>query len=527
MRLKLSALLLSTALATGFGAGALVLSMPVAPAAMAQDAGVQAGEVDVDALLKLLPAEAKATYESKSYDSLTGVTTIRNLKIADAKAEGQNYLAIEEVGLRGLDLAAFEHVFDFSKYAPARDETFKQLFGDVTIRKASIVAEGKTVGGIESITSGGVQMKQLQNLPPGQNLPSGQGAMANNDVENFKFLGSLLDSIISGPVEMTSFTVEADGNKSSIAKLTMGGITRGQFGPSSLENFEAVSEGNYAKIASASGEGGDFSKVLPWMIKGEMPPVGPEQLLYLGGGKAVGLDYNLMGTKVTIAEYSISAVNFFWLVPSSLQLGISDLVITPPAEDNGSGFTTAELQKLGISNLDLDFGLDWVLDGAAGTAQLKELRIQESQLLDTTLAIDLNGINLTQLIDPGMSQMSMMQIGLTYAKFYLKNNGGFEKFLSLAAQEEGTTPEALKQQAMDQLTQLEGGVPGPDGQPKPPSDRVKSIIAALKSFIQSPGTLTVTVQPASPVTATTGMGAMFDPFSAPDTLGVTVESTGQ
>jgi hypothetical protein len=521
MRLKLSALFLSTALATGFGAGALVLSMPVAPVAMAQDAALQAGEVDVDTLLKLLPPDVKATYGSKSYDALTGVTTIRNLKIADATAEAANYLAVEEVGLRGLDLAAFEHVFDFSKYGPTRDETFKQLFGDVTVRKASIVAESKTVGGVEQITFGGVQMKQLQNLPPGQ------GGVTESDVNNFKFIGALLDSIISGPLEVTNFTVEAEGNKSSIAKATMGGITRGQFGPSSLENFEASSEGSFVKIASSAGDGGDFSKALPWMIKGELPPVAPDPLLYIGGGKATGIDYDIEGIKVTIAEYSISPVNFFWLVPSTFKLDIVDLVVTPPAVDNGSGFTVAELQKLGIDRLDLDFGLDWAMDATAGTAQLKELRIQESQLVDATLAIDLNGINLAQLIDPSMSQMSMMQIGLTYAKFFLKNNGGVEKMLNLAAQEEGSTPDALKQQAMDQLTQLEAGVPGPDGAPKPPSDRVKSIIAALKSFIQSPGTLTVTVQPASPVTATTGMGAMFDPFSAPDTLGVTVESTGK
>lgn len=512
MRLKLSALFLSTALATGMTLGSALVLAPVAPVAHAQTAG----EVDVDSLLKLLPPDVKATYESKSYDSLSGVTTVKNLKIADVANETANFVAIEEVGLSGVDLAAFQHVFDFAKYGLARDETFKQLFGDVSLKNASITMNGQLVGSMESMTSGGVQMKQLPTLPPGVN------GTPDDEAEGLKFLGSLLDSFISGPIELTNFTIDAEGNKSSIAKASMGGITRGQFGASSLENFEAVAEGNYAKIASVTGDGGDFSKVLPYMIKGELPPVTADPLLYVGGGKASGLDYNLQGTKVTIAEYTVDPVNFYWLVPATLKLTVSDLVVTPDPATAG-----AELGELGINHLDLDFGLDWTFDGNAGAAQLKELRIQESQLFDATLSLDLTGIDLAKMVDPATMQMAGMQIGLAQAQLYLKNNGGFDKFLAMAAKEEGKSADQLKQEALAQLSQLEGGMPGPDGQMKPPTERLKGIIAALKSFIQSPGTLTVRMQPASPVTATTGMGAMMDPMSAADTLGLTVESTGQ
>ncbi len=513
MRLKLSALLLSTALATGFAATSA--TGVFAPAALAQDASVAAGEVDVDALLKLLPADAKASYESKSYDSFTGVTTVKNFKIVDPKNETQSFIAVEEIGLRGVDLAAFERVFDFSKYGATADESFKQLFGDVTVKNASMTMRGQRVGSVESLTFGGVEMKQLAFKP------SGPGGQAASDDEKVKLLGAVLDALIAGPVDVSRLTLEHDGSRTSFEKLTFGGWTRGQMGPSSVTNMEVKSDEIAMKMASATGDGADFQKALPWLIKGEMPPVGPEPLLYFGANKVTGLDYDIEGTKVTIADYSIDAVNFYWLVPSSLKIGVNDLVITPAAEEG------QELAELGLSKLDLDFGLDWAFDGAGGAAQLKELRIQESQLADTTLSVNLTGIDLAALVNPQTMEAAATQIGLTSARFFLKNNGGVEKFLELAAREENTTVDALKEQALQQLGQVEQGVPGADGQIQPPTDRMKSIIAALKDFINSPGTLTIRLEPPTPVTAASGMGVMFNPMGAPDALGVTVESTSK
>jgi hypothetical protein len=513
MRLKLSALFLSTALATGFGMGALVLLSPAAPVAMAQDAA-QPGEVDVDALLKLVPPQVTATYESKSYDSMSGVTTVKNLKIAKAGDEAANYFQVAEIGLRGLDLAAFDHVFNFNAYGAAPDETFKPLFGDVTVKGVTIVVDGAPAGSIESLNFGGLQMKQLQVKPPGQ----GGGA---TEADGIKFAGALLDSIIIGPVDLTNLAIDAQGQKVTLGKLALAGYTRGQYGASSLESFETVAEGNTTKMASATAEGGDISKVLPWMIKAEMPPVAPEPLLYFGPGQVSGLDYDIMGTKVSIASYGIDAMTFYWLVPSSLKFTLNDMVIVP------GGPMGNPLGEIGLERLDIDFGLDWAFDGDAGTAKLKELRISESQLADAVLAVDLSSINLAQLVNPDTMQGAAMTIGLGFAQLYLKNNGGFQKLLDVQAKQMGSTPDAVRQQALDQLTALEGGIPGPSGEPTPPSERVKGIIASLKAFITSPGTLTIKVQPATPVNAMSGMGAMMDPMGAADTLGVTVEATPQ
>ncbi|BCW90595.1 hypothetical protein sos41_37670 [Alphaproteobacteria bacterium SO-S41] len=511
MRLKLSALFLSTALATGLGLGAAVILTPVAPVAMAQ--AVQPGEVDVDALLKLVPPNVKASYESKSYDAISGVTTVTNLKFADPANETANYFQIAELGLRGVDMAAFAYVFDFAKYGATPEETFKPLFGDISVKGVTIFMNGAQAGTVESLAFGGVQMKQLQVKPPGT------GGAPATDADNIKFLGAVLDSVIAGPFEVNNVSVDANGSKFSLKHIALEGFTRGQYGKSSLEALEASSMGNTTKMASASADGGDISRVLPWMVKAELPPVAPEGLLSIGGGSVNGLDYDIMGTKVTIASYTIDPISFYWLVPSALKVALTDMVIVPnPSESK-------ELQDIGISQLDLDFGLDWAFDGT--NVQLKELKIAESHLADTLLSLDLTGIDLAQLIDPNAMQMAAMQIGLKQAQLYLKNNGGFEKVLELAAKEENSTPDAERQKMLDQLTALEGGVPGPDGQPKPLSERMKSIVAALKSFISSPGTLTVKVQPASPITAMSGMGAAMDPMGAADLFGVTVEATPQ
>lgn len=515
MRLSFSAFLLSTALATGFGVGALA---PFAPAAQAQVA--PAGEVDVDALLKLLPADKfVATYGSKSYDSLTGITTVRDLKIADPKEPDQNFIAVSEIGLRGVDLAAFKYVFDFASYGPAPDETFKQLFGDVVVKGASFTVRGKNIASAEELNFGGVQMKQLAAKPPGQ-----FGA-ANDEKAGAQFFGALLDAAITGEISVANLTVQDRGNRVAVKSASLGGLTRGQFGASSLDGLESVADGMTTRIASAKSEGGDFSKGIPWLLKGEMPPVAPDPLLYFGASEVNGLAYDFEGSTLTIGSYTVDPISFYWLVPASIKIGVNDIYYKPSPADGSGG--AEGLTELGLDHLDMDMGVEWAFDGTTGGASLKELRISESQLFDASLSFDLTGINLAALIDPATAQGSMLGIGVTGAQFFLKNNGGFDRFLGVAAKEQNTTPEALKQQALGQLTQLESGLPQPDGTVKPLSDRVKGIVAAFKAFITSPGTLTVKVQPATPVNAMTAFGAMTDPMAAADALGVTVESTPQ
>lgn len=514
MRL-LSAVLLSTALATGFAATAPSAFFPTAQAQTA-------GEVDVDALLKLLPADkVVASYGGKSYDALSGITTIRDLKLADAKAPDQNFFAIQEVGLRGLDLAAFKHVFDFAGYGATPDESFKQLFGDIVIKNGSITDRGQRVGSFEEIALGGTQMKQLAAKPPGE------GGTPNDEKAGAQFFGALLDAAITGEIKVTNLTIEGAGNdgRASIKSLVFGGINRGQFGPSSIDTLESVTDGLTTKMTSATAEGADLTKVIPWLLKGEMPPVGPEGLLYFGKASVNGLSYEMEGTTVTIGSYTVDPVNFYWLVPSALKLQVNDIYFKPaPGASDGAA---EGLGEIGLDHLDIDMGLEWAFDGATGDASLKELRIAESQLFDVALNFDLTGINLPMLIDPASAQTSVLSIGVKAAQLFIKNNGGFDKLLAVAAKEQNTTPDAVRQMALGQLTQLEGGLPQPDGTTKPLSDRVKGIIASLKAFITSPGTLTIKVNPPTPITAMTGMGAMFDPISGADALGVTVESTPQ
>lgn len=514
MRLSFSALLLSTALATGLGAGALTVFTPVVHAQ-----AVTAGEVDVDALLKLIPPTAKATYGSKSYDALTGITTVRDLKIADAANEAQNFIAVQELGLRGLDLAAFQYVFDFAKYGATLDETFKQLFGDVMVKNASVTMAGVNVASVEEISFGGVQMKQLAAKPPGE------FGTADDEKARSQFLGAMLDSLITGEIKMTNFTAEGEGNKASVKGLVFGGINRGQFGASTLDTFESVAEGITTKIASAKSDGADFSKGIQWLLKAELPPISPDALLYFGAASVNGISYDKDGTVFTIGSYTIDPINFYWLVPTSLKIGINDIYYKPSAADASGG--QEALTELGLDHIDMDLSTEWTFDVAGGNASLKEWRIAVADMFEAKLSFDLTGINLAQLIDPATTQSALFGVGISGAQFFFKNDGGFDKILAAAAKEENTTPDALKQQALDQLTQIESGMPQPDGTVKPLTDRLKSIVAAFKSFIQSPGTLSIKVQPAAPITAATGMGAMFDPMAAADTLGVTVEATPQ
>ncbi len=359
-------------------------------------------------------------------------------------------------------------------------------------------------------------MKQLPLKPP---------APGAADEENVKFLGAVLDSVETGEIAVEGVTLpganfDGDGEvKGSIGRIAYGPFARGRMGPSSIEAVDVTTPDGQTKVESATSDGFDMSAVLPFMIKGEMPPVGPAPLLSIGAAQATGLSIATPDADVAIARYGFAPVSFYWLVPSSLDISIMDMTVTP----KGDG--AQEFADLGLEKLDLDFALNWTFDGAAGTARIADLKVAETQLAEVALTVDLTGIDLAKLVDPAQSTGALYAIGLKFGQIFLKNNGGVEKLIEQQAKEEGMTPEAIKQQALDAIAALEQGQAGGDGIAKPPSERVKAIAAALRAFVESPGTLTIKVEPSSPITPMQGIGAMVDPIAAADTFGVTVQST--
>ena len=106
-----------------------------------------------------------------------------------------------------------------------------------------------------------------------------------------------------------------------------------------------------------------------------------------------------------------------------------------------------------------------------------------------------------------------MQIGIVSGQLVVKNNGGFDKMLAMGAKG-GARPHARADAR--QLTAMESGMPGPTTNAGAAQRYAKGIVAALKSYIASPGTLTVRMQPAQPINAMNGgMGAMMDRWPPP------------
>ena len=62
---------------------------------------------------------------------------------------------------------------------------------------------------------------------------------------------------------------------------------------------------------------------------------------------------------------------------------------------------------MGLSQLDLDFGIDWAFDGAAGFPPTQGSCGSTSRASSTNLSLDLTGINLAQIADPAAMQMAL------------------------------------------------------------------------------------------------------------------------
>jgi len=196
-------------------------------------------------------------------------------------------------------------------------------------------------------------------------------------------------------------------------------------------------------------------------------------------------------------------------------------VATMPDED-----TKAELAKLGYKRLTLSFSASGAWDPASAVATLDKLQLSAEDAGTLTISARIGGLTeavVEQLkTTTDTDQTTQLLQGLTIQELSIgyQDASLTNRLLSAQAQETGTTAETLADQLATALPAMLSMIKNPTFE--------KSVAAAAGTFLRSPGSISATAKPASPVPIAMIVGTvMMAPQTLPDVLNVEVVSTGK
>lgn len=452
--------------------------------------------------------------EAPGVASLDGLTIA--LKKADGSADEQNKVTIRRVEASGFDAEAVRNVFDAARYALTPDQTFRTLASHLALSDVALTADGRVVFSVASWTFEGWAMKQFWFVPGG---PDYERQFFSEGEKAAKIIGNLLDSLRLASVTMTS--VHAEFDPTMMARLAMPSLPTAPMPPPGPTVYdyreirqEAVDRGRFGRvafsgaaassvlptggkmalsIADGSLEGADFSKLLPFLMKAEWPPITGEGLLSYGA--ACFRDYDIkvggVGT-VAFPEVCSDPIAFVWLIPLHARVDIKGMfTIDPEARDKLPAYAL----KYFPGPLDVELAVEATYDPDSGVASLDHYGFRAGGFGGFDFRFKIGGLKLTELA--ALPQTYRTQPNLVSGEVELIDEGGVDAILDMAIGARGpgaaeTTSEQMKAQAKVGLDMMVGMLGN--------SPEMIAMGKAIKDFIDGGGKLTLFALPPKPLT---------------------------
>ncbi|MFT3809760.1 MAG: hypothetical protein QM698_07560 [Micropepsaceae bacterium] len=444
-----------------------------------------------------------------------GVTFVR--RAPGGGTDESQKLYVKRIEATGLDVQAFETVFDPMSYAGARDEAFRTLIGTLTLTELSVLDDDKQVLSVASWTVDALQMKQFPFIPGG---PEFLQQFVSKQALPVQMAGGFLDSFKVASIQMNGVHAEIDPmayaaampGGAAAARAGMGltsyaideirqeNIDRGAFGRVTMRGLTSAStlpqsdmKMNFS-VSDAYWDGGDISRLIPFLMKAEWPPLNRAPLITYGRGCANNYTLSLSGIGIfTIPSYCIEAVPFIWLIPEKAEFAFKGTFTPDPA---GASAWPAYVARHFTAPMDVEAQVGFAYDANLGTASLTHYGLRLGGFGSVNWTGTAGGLifeELGSLPQTYAEKLSFITAGIT-----LVDEGGVQKFLEMAADASNppgqtqVTPDALRAQAvaaLDMAVGMLGATP-----------EAKALVDAIKAFLNDGGTLEITAKPAAPLT---------------------------
>lgn len=495
-----------------------------------------AKQVDVDALLSLIPEKNRPTFAKATFDQRLGATIVTGLKFADRSSEDEedDGFTIERAELYGVDAAAIERV---KAAAPAPDAPFEKLFEKVRLFGVKPVSEngaGTSIGAIEidqfRLRRGGFVENDDENLAAFFNAFEYAGvyfkdigARGDADEEGsvaFKAPDLRFVGVGGGKVAaVLAKDIEYELDRSEEATAAIAGALGGPVGAILTGPLKGVIAPDKQRVAVKSFEWRqiDLSGLMAYGLKKERPPMSARNLINLGAIKVLDAATFIDGKKaVSAAEATVSAMEFAWLAPSKIRSETKGLQydFTAYAPADGAKML-AVLKKHGLNSVKASANFAWDWDAAKGGAALKSAFLSD-RLADFKMDARFSGWDMKKLAAASEAGEQNVFVGLGRIDGFvlsLADKKLLDAAFDISAIEMGGTGAELRANApaMVRLSGAALAVSNP---------RFAAYVDAVADFIGEGGTLEIKAEPAAPVALKSLAAA--GPEGLPDLLNLEV-----
>jgi len=502
-----------------------------------------AEEIDIDQLLALLPADKRPTYEGASFDNSLGAMIVTKLFFSSAgDDEG---LMIGRAEFYGVDLEAIERIQktsdnDAQDATSDNDAPFETVFQKVRLFEVASQGGGEdesvmTVGGVEIDAlavrqSGLADDANAAHLFNALNLAGLYFKDINLTVSDdaaplFTFMAPDLRLVGVGGGKLSAFIANELEYTLSQSEQTIAAL-RQTMGPQAgflldgpFQNFIAPAH-QRATIDAFEWRNIDFSGLMEYGLKEEMPPVTAKDLVDLGvmtmtdmsvfiGEKPEGEKPGSEKRAAFIKEASVSAMEFTWLAPSKFRADTKGAIYDftayiPEAEEEMLNV----LKESGLDSVKGDGFVEWLWNSDNGVAGLDYVANTQG-LVDLAMTADFGGFKLDDIAKAQTGDVEAISALGSFKGFSLTvaDEKLLDAIFAIAALQMGGSASDLRQSA-PAIIRLSGAQMG---QLNP---RISGYVNALADFIAKGGTLAIKAQPEEPVT-----------FSALQAVGQTAPQT--
>lgn len=503
----------------------------VAVAALRQVSAVEAGKVSVPQATLRLTFDADTPVTELRYGGLVGETlkagsiasllldTVAFTVTPVAPPDGGGPVSGELRGIVVSDLNLLPLVATLAPAGqPAADAPYERLYD----RLVSGPYVFRHPDGVSSATS--ILVEQAGIRPSGLSLEDLVRlkllAVAGVDDEEapspelLAIAAKAIDAIAFRSVAMSGMDMQDKAGKGRVATTRIDGFAASKLDTFTMEGFEGTdAEGHPARIGSLVVRQLDLGRVLAFAAEDGMPsPREAFQVLRAVELKDAEVPYDAegpaRGTPVKVGAFSLSWGDMLGDLPTRLAFRL-DNASGPIEAGDGEPFTY--LVNAGLTRATLSFNLEAAYDASTAVLSVKPAGMAIDKAFSFTFEGGLGNVPPVAFENDEAAAAAFGEVTARPMRLVLTDLGLAQLMLTQLAEAAGTTPADLKAELLGQVDELAPllSVLSPD---------VPGVAAAVRRFIEAPGTLTIAATPKSdapllPLLSADGPAALLQAFS--------------
>ena len=467
-----------------------------------------------------------------------GSLVIETTAIEETGGKGSTLISYGRTSVSDLDLPAFARLYE-TKDASA---PLSKLHGEFSIEKIDVTDSADDFNAqIARVNGRDIMARPTKDSWNGtlallKELSEKEETSSEDETRLLLTAADILGAFDAGFIEATGITLKGDGQNNketgSIARIAYTGATGSQAAETRVEGIDFADEDSRLKIGAVSLTGFSIAPTLNGLkALGDKPLKDLDQadirslIPTLGTLRITDLDIEAPATddnpdelvRIVMGLVAITADKPVNGIPTNIRFEQRNVSTALP--DNSSDEFTQQLQALGYKSL----------DGSATIAATWNEATNEIAITEFSMdGKDMGSVRLTGLIgnvspdlfspDEGTASAALLSSKAKSATIVVENRGLFERYLDVAAKEQGASPDALK-------ALYAGATPLVISSMLGNSENAQTLGKAVARFIEKPGSLTIEAQTKS----ASGFGIMdymlaSNPKAALDKLKITAKA---